>query len=92
MNDAFVEHNQQHFLQHFHNGTSAAIQGSVRDDLQPYDNDSNITRQDEAFKNYYSILDGEYDLGKVKESENPFYSNLQLVVETDGNMAWDITY
>ena len=80
------------FIQPLHNGTSAAIQGQVRDDLQPYFNNGNITRQDEAFKTYYSILDGEYDLEKVKESERPFYSDLQHVVDTDDNMARNITY
>lgn len=92
MNDAFVAHNQQHFLQPPRNGTSAAIPGQVRDDLRPYDDEGKITRQDVAFENYYSILDGEYDLDKVKEPERPFYDNLQKIVDTDENMARDITF
>ena len=91
MNEAFVEHNQEHFLQPISNGASAAIHGPVRDDLRPYDDDGNITRQEEAFQNYYSILEEQYDLDKVKETERPFYSNLKRVAEPDDNMARDIT-
>ena len=92
MNDALVARNQSHFMQPPQNGASVAIHGTVRDDLRTYDDEGRINNQEEAFKNYYSILDGEYDLDKVKESERPFYNNLRRVAPPDENMARDITY
>ena len=90
VNEAFVEHNQQHFLQPIANGASAAIPGQVRDDLRPYDEEGNMTRQDAAHENYYSILEGEYDTGKVKESKRAFYHNLKRVADTDTKTASSI--
>ena len=36
-----------------------------------------MNRVENAYKNYYVILDGEYDLEKVQEIEHPFYEHLQ---------------
>ena len=90
MNQAFLAHNQQHFMQPTRNGSSAAIPGTVRDDLRIFDDNGKITRMDAAFQNYYSILEGDYDLEKVQEEERPFYKNLQRVTQPDDNMARDI--
>ena len=64
MNDAFIQHNAHHFQQPPRNGESAAIQGQVQEDLSPHDEEGTMNRMEHGYTNYYSILDGEYDLGK----------------------------
>ena len=65
MNEAFVQHNDHHFQQPPRNGASAAILGQVLEDLSPHDEEETINRVENAYTNYYSILNGEYDLEKV---------------------------
>ena len=77
MNDAFVQYNAHHFQQPPRNGASAAIPGQVLQDLSPHDEEGLMNRMEHAYTNYYSILDGVYDLEKVQEFERPFYEQLQ---------------
>lgn len=64
MNDAFVQYNAHHFQQPPRNGASAAIPGQVLQDLSPHDEEGLMNRMEHAYTNYYSILDGVYDLNE----------------------------
>ena len=64
MNEAFVQYNEHHFQQPPWNGASAAIPGQVLEDLSPHDEERRINLMENAYTNYYSFLDGEYDLKK----------------------------
>ena len=45
-----------------------------------------------AYTNYYSILNGEYDLEKVQEFERPFYEQLQRRCDPIEAMGRPMTY
>ena len=92
MNDAFVQHNAHHFQQPPSNGVSAAIPRRVLEDLSPHDEEGTMNRVVHAYKNYYSILDGEYDLEKVQKIKRPFYEQLQRGCDPIESMGRPMTY
>ena len=67
MNEAFVQHNEHHFQQPPRNEASAANPGQVLEDLSPHDEEGTMNHMKNVYTNYYSILDGEYDLKKYKD-------------------------